>query len=233
MLKNYHEYSKKLEDKYNTDLLEKYSPLLLLLNDIKKLNKSNINDVIVSWKKEYWQDIEAITLLNIQKIDKYTNTLITGDETERQQSVLIDGMVLQNMRLLDQTTENIRQRFTELGVLENGAYSAELATKNVQGIVNSVEKSLDLFAVMSTMGNMRELIFGNAESVGWEQYQWRTQRDSRVRPTHAAMDNRWINIDDLTPQPAGCPVSQDYNCRCWAINFRKRGSNSNWIYLHN
>jgi len=60
------------------------------------------------------------------------------------------------------------------------------------------------------------LVETRAVYVGSEGYLWRTSRDGAVRPSHRAMEGkfvRWISpptVDDLTAH-AGCLP----NCRCW------------------
>lgn len=44
-------------------------------------------------------------------------------------------------------------------------------------------------------------------------YIWRTQDDDRVRPPHAANDDKVFSWDK--PPTTGHP-GEDYNCRCWA-----------------
>lgn len=62
------------------------------------------------------------------------------------------------------------------------------------------------------------LIRARAEYVGSEGYIWRTSNDGDVRPTHRAVNGRYVPWDDppktdkgLAPYHAGCGP----NCRCW------------------
>ena len=48
------------------------------------------------------------------------------------------------------------------------------------------------------------------------QYVWRTQRDTKVRPEHAANEGRLFSWD--SPPATGHPA-QDYNCRCEAVPY--------------
>lgn len=57
-----------------------------------------------------------------------------------------------------------------------------------------------------------------AEQMGSEGYVWRTSRDGDVRPTHEAMEGKYVRWDSppktdagLAPYHAGCGP----NCRCW------------------
>lgn len=53
-----------------------------------------------------------------------------------------------------------------------------------------------------------------AAALGAPEYTWRTQRDERVRSSHAALDGRAFNW--LTGSPVGHP-GQPYGCRCFAV----------------
>lgn len=57
-------------------------------------------------------------------------------------------------------------------------------------------------------------------SAGQHVYVWRTSRDERVRPTHAAMEGVVVAWD--SPPPMG-HVGQDYQCRCTAAPLRRLG----------
>lgn len=233
MIKNYHTQSMKWEASYATYLLEKYGYLLLLLNDVRKLNKSTIDTAIQEWKAEYWDEIVETNIKYMKKLDTFSNKIVESDKTDRQQEAQQAKLASDNNKMLDITTEYIRQRFTELGILESGHnYSPDKATLFLKQIASNVQDKLNLFATMSMVSNLNTLLVTNAMSDGWEEAQWRTQRDSKVRATHAAMDNKWCRLDDPSPQPAGCQVGIDYNCRCYWINFRKRGIDGRWIYKY-
>lgn len=53
-----------------------------------------------------------------------------------------------------------------------------------------------------------------AAALGAPEYTWRTQRDERVRSSHAALDGRSFNW--LTGSPVGHP-GEPYGCRCFAV----------------
>ena len=57
-----------------------------------------------------------------------------------------------------------------------------------------------------------------AVSAGSEGYIWRTAEDGRVRPTHAALNGRFIRWDDPPECDPGhhAHAGQIWNCRCWA-----------------
>lgn len=206
----------KYEDKYTKDLLEYFGFLLLDLNNIAELTKGKINDAISQWKDKYQDEIEEVNHDHLLKLDTFSNKTIATDETKREQTTLIRQLSNANTDMLNVNVDFLRQKFIELKTLENTYnYSPAMSDTFVQQIASSLEDKIVLFATMSTIGNLRELLFGNAESQGYTEYLWITQRDSKVRPTHVAMDGKWIRFDAINPQPAGYHVGMDYNCRCY------------------
>jgi SPP1 gp7 family putative phage head morphogenesis protein len=221
MIKNYHKESIKYENKYAEELLVIYGILISMLNKVQRLTEKSIEDTIRLWKIEYAKEIEELNANYVNKLHEFSNRIVPTKEKFKQQETQVKKLTNANDDMLDVTTDFIKQKFTELSILERTYdYSSEQGNKFLEQIVNSTEDKIVLFATMSTINNLRELIFGNAESEGWTEYQWRTQRDSKVRPSHAAMDGKWIKFDDPSPQPAGYHVGEDYNCRCWSIDFR-------------
>lgn len=196
--------------------------LLKRLNDIKDLTKPAIDEVIKVWNFEYQPEIYALNKEYVTKLNEFTNRVIpTKDEAPVTQQEKINELSSASNQMLNVTTEYVKQKFDELAILENSYnYSPELTDEFLNHIANSTSDKVILFATMSTISNIRELIIDNALSHGYTEYRWRTQRDSRVRPKHAAMDGRWFPLKDLSPQPAGCQPGVDYNCRCWMIEFR-------------
>lgn len=215
-IKNYHPTSMKYEDKYTKDLLEYFGFLLLDLNNIKDLTKGKINETIAAWKDKYQDELEEVNRIHVLKLDKFSDKTIPTDETKREQTTLVNQLTNANMDMLNVNVDFLRQKFVELKTLENTYnYSKSMSDEFVRQVASSLEDKIVLFATMSTIGNLRELLFGNAESQGYTEYLWITQRDSKVRPSHAAMDGKWIKFDAVNPQPAGYHVGMDYNCRCF------------------
>ena len=87
---------------------------------------------------------------------------------------------------------------------------ARVATKRVRGVVASARAT-----VLQLGGTVNRTV---QVAVGVEQYIWRTQRDDRVRPEHAARDGRKFQWD--SPPSDGHPGAA-INCRCVAIPWRR------------
>ena len=215
-IKNYHPTSMMHEKRYKNELLWYFSILVASLNEIKELTDEKIEAAITGWQDKYGDEIAEVNYIHLQKLDRFTNRILTSEETRPEQKELLNKLANANIEMVGLNVDYLRQQFTQLKVLENTYdYSKEMSDKFVQETASTVMDKVALFAVMSTIANLRELIFGNAESEGNTEYQWATQRDQKVRPLHAQMDKKWVRFDDPSPQPLGLHVGMDYNCRCY------------------
>ena len=71
IIPNYHDYSVKLENKYQDELLALLGILLVQLNDVKTLTPDVIDQIIKQWRLQHWEDLNAInksTLINLDII---------------------------------------------------------------------------------------------------------------------------------------------------------------------
>lgn len=218
---NYHPASIKHEDKYRKDIMSLFGLLLVDLNDIKNLTDERIDKTISDWKRKYYDDLEDINDNHLNKLHILSNNVIKTDETKKEQDSILGALTTANMTMLDQNIEYLRQQFIQLKVLEDAYdYSDSMSDKHIQQTAKSLKDKIDLFATMSTIGNLRQLLFGNAESMGHEEYLWGCINDNKLRHSHEEMENRWIRFDDPNPQPLGLHVGMDYNCRCFIKGLR-------------
>lgn len=217
---NYHTHSMELERNYNNYLLRYFGTLLVDLNKIKVLNKAAINEKISIWQKDNLDALVTYNLNYVKKIKDYANEVIKPrGETKAEKRGDIKTYADSNTEMSDITTEYIRQKFIELSILEKSySYSDQQSTEFIQDVANTVSNRVELLAVMSTINNLREFVFDNADSRGFTEYQWRTQRDNKVRPTHANNEGQWFSLS--TPTPITGFPGHDYNCRCYAVAFR-------------
>lgn len=219
-IKNYHKASVKVEDQYSEELLVLFGSLLLKLNEVKNLNKTNIDQIVTYWKIENNRQIQDINTIFVEKAEHIANQQLPP-RSDYQNQQKVDKLSIANDQMLNITTEYIRQKFIELSVLEhNYHYTTDLSTQFLHSISKSTEDKIVLFTTMATIQNVREFLFGNAKSYGYTEYMWETQRDSRVRPAHVAMDRKWVLIDEAPAETGYHHVGQDYNCRCYAKKFR-------------
>lgn len=230
-LPNYHKYSIQQEKRHEEELLILLSLLLKSLNDLSILTPQNIEQIIQSWKIDNWSSITELTTDHLITLDQHAIKLIAKYESltsKFQRTKIINGnsdiiykLYEADLQMLNVTIDYIKSKFIELSVLENTyKYTDAQSTAFIVAIVNGVESKVNTFVVQSTINNLRELLLENAKQKGFTEYKWRTQRDDRVRPLHAQMDDRWFRIDDPAPQPLGLQPGEDWGCRCYMIEFR-------------
>lgn len=243
IISNYHDYSVKLENKYQDELLSLLGILLVQLNDVKTLTPAVIDQIIKQWRLQHWEDLNAINKSTLINLDSYINKIITfpkpavipftskikevlanlikKPQVESQNAELIVKLFDANNQMLNITIDYIESKYKELSVLENTYnYDKEQSNLFLNELAQSVEHKITTFITQSTINNMRELLFTTAKQQKYTEYYWHTQRDKRVRHSHAAMDGKWFRLDDRSPQPAGYQPGEDYNCRCYSSMFR-------------
>lgn len=220
-LKEYHPKSMEYEDEFTEELLYVFGILLDELIAIPNLTESAINATIALWRVKYRPELEALNEDQLKRLNKLANKILPGDLSKKVQNKRIEKYTDANKDMLSITTDFIKNRFTELSVLENTYnYPTDLASKQIESTVRDTHEKLALFAVMSSINGVRELIFDNAQSLGYTEYQWGTMLDNKVRSLHREMQGKWVRFDDPSPEPAGFHVGMDYNCRCRILSVR-------------
>lgn len=130
----------------------------------------------------------------------------------------IEGIIEQNVALiktvgkeyLAKINQNIRQNILA------GKSQAELIDLLEED--TKVERSRAKFWASDQLGKAYStLTKNNQKSAGFDQYIWRTQKDGRVRDTHAFLEGKKFLWDD-GPVVDGRQIhpGDDYNCRCFA-----------------
>ena len=82
-----------------------------------------------------------------------------------------------------------------------------------------------LLAQMAAAAVMNSTIFAAVSAAGWTKKTWHSQEDSRVRPTHQALNGTVAAMDAAFTSPSGAklrfpgdpraPISEVANCRCY------------------
>ena len=219
--KNYHDYSMTKEKQLFNNLLIPYGSLLYALQHTKDLSKENINKVVDEWTATHGDSINDTLKQQVTDLEAHSRSIIKAETPLVEQTEQADALLEANKIMLDVTTNNVKQKFIEIGVNEK-AYGHDSKTVNtmMDEALNKTVDSLETFSVQSTINNLAQFIKKSAVAIGYTSYRWRTQRDSRVRPTHAKMDGKWFDISDESPEPAGFKPGIDYGCRCWMWEFR-------------
>ena len=213
---NYHKESEKIEASFFAELILLLSPLVMTLSSIYPLTKQRIDAEVLSWKIA---NNDAVKNINKEHIDK---ALAVVDKIFKKK-VATDSIIYvdANEDLINNILGDLAIKFKELAIIDQ-AYpmSKEARDDYLDSIQRSLDDKIELFSTMSTISTIRAMMFDNATEEGYTEYQWHTQRDRRVRPTHAYMDGRWVNFNDPPKETGGYHVAQDWGCRCFASKFR-------------
>ena len=127
---------------------------------------------------------------------------------------LRDAFISENVELITNMAEEYKHRIRSAIIenLDRGGTTGELAA-SLSKIEGMTERRAELIAVDQTgklHGKMQEFY---QRSAGVEKYRWRTKRDNRVRPEHAAREGKIFRWD--SPPPDGHP-GMAIRCRCKA-----------------
>jgi len=244
---NYHKKSQEIEKKLHENLIFTYQPLITQLlefiNYNEKITTSKLLELFI-----WFDGIHAIANPNnisatkspkemgtnyiggaIKECCNYANEVVPVKKYESA------GNHIHNLHNIEQITNYVNINEQILYISVNGYIGSNLKlialeqqlspnlftqAKQIDDLINKVEKKLELFSVMSVISSLRNFMFDNAKENGWTEYRWMTCRDNRVRPTHRMMDNKWVPINEA-PQLTGYNhVGEDWGCRCWACEYR-------------
>ena len=136
---------------------------------------------------------------------------------------LRDAFISENVELITNMAEEYKHRI-RAAIIENldrGGTANELAA-SLSKIEGMTERRAELIAVDQTgklHGKMQEFYQRGA---GVKKYRWRTKRDNRVRPEHAAREGKIFRWD--SPPTDGHP-GMAIRCRCKAQPVFEDGDN--------
>ena len=139
---------------------------------------------------------------------------ISAFRNEPYLSTLMDGWIKENVRLI----ESIPAKFHEdiEGIIRRGVMSGQSADK-IKEIIKSRYEMTDnrarFIATDQILKLNADLTKFRLQSAGLNRYRWKSRRDSRVRPEHAALDRGrkiWSFDDPPSIGNPGTPI----HCRC-------------------
>lgn len=134
------------------------------------------------------------------------------------QGDIIKSLVNIQVELIKSIPNDAAKRVNELAI--RAVESGERSSTIIDEIMRSGEVAMNrakLIARTEVARTAATLTQSRAQSIGSTGYIWRTSRDGDVRPSHKAMQGKFVSwdnpptLDNLTGH-AGCLP----NCRCWA-----------------
>jgi SPP1 gp7 family putative phage head morphogenesis protein len=164
--------------------------------------------------------IRKVTENTVKSLNKFAQRLIKKKTIPALSPVAdyeLDNIVKQNVSLIETVGKDylgtIQERVTEnirtAGSQKELAKALELDTK--------VDRNKAKFWASDQLGKAYgKLAEKNQRAAGGNKFKWRTQKDGRVRDTHADLEGTVHSWDDL-PIINGKRLApgEDYNCRCW------------------
>lgn len=225
-IENYHEFSKQQEQQDEEEFLVLFGVLLNRLANILTLTKPSIIQTIKIWEKENASQLLLLNKNGINKVNKYVDKLIPHNLAKKNSEFVTEAALKKklftgNEILLDVLIDYIQNEFIQISVLQNSyGYNDEQIKESLEHLVDTIQSKVADYVAFTIKSNIRTNLFNNALSNGFTEYKWQTQKDSKVRPTHARMQEEWVAIDSPPAITNHMHVGEDYGCRCFANEFR-------------
>lgn len=195
------------------------------IEDITKLVEDLIKDIPENEDKTKnpktlpKEDEKQNTKEAVYRIDKDGRPRL--DRTKVIDQNIVDKYVNVEKGFVTLIVESIKNRYIELSILENNyTIAPEVLTAQTDAIEKAIRDKVFHFSQMTTISTIREILFSSIKKLGYSEYQWKTQGDDRVRPSHAKMNGKWVNFDKPPEVTGYYHVMEDWGCRCWADAFR-------------
>lgn len=216
--------------KYEEDYKDKLLTILgFLLNEFDggvSYSKKEIKEIIGAWLVENKNELDTINDNLINNLTNYSQEIykeLDKSNTNIKKNNKIINKKEENTKLLNEINNNL------IDSIENKLNAIELNYKlnnnledkitAIENLVNKVEKNVKNIST----NFCKNVVFNNlsimAIANGKTEYLWQTQRDARVRDTHAMMDNKWVSINNAPKITNYYHAGQDYNCRCYIGGF--------------
>lgn len=130
---------------------------------------------------------------------------------------VLQGLLEEQVGLIQSIPRDAAKRVHRLTLegLENSTRASEIA-KEILRTEDVTKSRATLIARTEVSRTATSLTQARAQSIGSPGYTWTTSHDTDVRPSHKAMDGKFVawddppTLDNLTGH-AGCVP----NCRCW------------------
>lgn len=173
---------------------------------VKTVNEAQRRDMISAFRKGV-----GIDLTKLDATAHVTGRSIDGPgvQTTLQQAVANNVDLIKTIP--QKYIEGVRLVLQKTLVGEFELHSLRRALANIEGVT---ERRARFIARDQTHKLVSALAQSRQQSIGVEEYIWRTSGDTNVRPSHAEKDGKTFRWD-TPPDDTGHP-GEDYGCRCTA-----------------
>lgn len=224
------ESNRGIEAKYHDELFTFFSSGVFLFDkqftDNGSTNPIKLQNALINHYSN--EKLQKLTKHLFSKVNNYHGmefdyqaSLATGKSThyiENNQTYQTHAEQLQFMNYV--VTKNLRDDFIYgilLSVLMQGLFNAPKQVENqiINGSVSKIHERIEIISSDQVIKITQGLTEAKCKALGLNQYKWQTMEDDRVRPTHAANNQKifdWDNPPAETGHP-GTPI----NCRCTPV----------------
>ncbi|MFN8770892.1 MAG: phage minor head protein [Neisseriaceae bacterium] len=187
--------------KLQNALIEYYS------NDkLKKLTKRLFDKVSNYHKSEFDPQVDN---LHIDSVDNKVADIEISQpyQTYTEQLQFMNYTVIKNLR-----DDSIY--FIMLSLLMQELFNTPKQVENqiINNAVNKINERIEIISSDQVIKITQGLTIAKCKALGLNQYKWQTMEDDRVRPTHAANNQKIFDWDN-PPAKTGHPGTE-INCRC-------------------
>lgn len=177
---------------------------------LKKLTKRLFDKVNSYHKSEFDPQVRDL------QVEGVTDKKISNIENSQPYQTYTEQLQFMNYTI----TKNLRDDFIYgimLSLLMQELFNTPKQIENqiISEAVNKINERIEIISSDQVIKITQGLTIAKCKALGLNQYKWQTMEDDRVRPTHAANNQKIFDWDN-PPEKTGHPGTE-INCRCKPI----------------
>ena len=179
---------------------------------LKKMTKRLFDKVNSYHKSEFDPQVRDLQT-DKSHADGVTNKTIAHVENSQPYQTYTEQLQFMNYTV----TKNLRDDFIYgimLSLLMQELFNTPKQVENqiISEAVNKINERIEIISSDQVIKITQGLTIAKCKALGLNQYKWQTMEDDRVRPTHAANNQKVFDWDN-PPAKTGHPGTE-INCRC-------------------
>lgn len=226
------ESNRDIETKYRDELLTFFSSGIFLFDtntgDNQHTNPIKLQNALVDYysndklKKMTKRLFDKVNSYHKSEFDHQTDKLQIEGVTDKKISHVENSQPYQTyteqLQFMNYTvTKNLRDDFIYgimLSLLMQELFNTPKQVENqiISEAVNKINERIEIISSDQVIKITQGLTIAKCKALGLNQYKWQTMEDDRVRPTHAANNQKVFDWDN-PPAKTGHPGTE-INCRC-------------------
>jgi len=216
------ESNRKIENQYQDALVTFFSSGEFLLNKEFSNNPIKLNNALVDYYSN--NKLKNLTHRIFTKVNDYHIEHFDAQINSKKAANYIATKPYQEyteqLQYLNYTvTKNLRDNFiydVVLASLMQGLFNTpdNIERQMIDNSVNKINERIEIISSDQVIKITQGLTIAKCKALGLPEYKWQTMEDDRVRPTHAANNQKIFDWDNPPPE-TGHPGTQ-IRCRCKA-----------------